>query len=260
MDPETTIQKIAAINTNSIGTIKRRYHLQKFIEVNHLDICLISETKLNPKHKVELSNHHLIRTDIPNSRQGGDTAIAIHKKFKYTTIQHPNSSNNKIIESTVIKIKMNSQITFLIVSIYANHDQTNILMKELNKLADDLKLANDNNYYLIADDLNAKNTNCLDTSTNTRGRHLAQWIENNGITYKAALLLPSKPTFPRSSSYLDYCILDLRLEVIDLVDGKLQTLSYDSDHNAIVLTLNLNHYKPELQADKDPTYNFKKAN
>lgn len=44
--------KIAAINANSIGTIKRRYDLQTFIDQNKIDICLISERKLNAKHKV----------------------------------------------------------------------------------------------------------------------------------------------------------------------------------------------------------------
>ncbi|KAK2581555.1 hypothetical protein KPH14_005206 [Odynerus spinipes] len=113
---------------------------------------------------------------------------------------------------------------------------TNTFIKELDQLAVDLKLANNNVYYVIAGDFNARNI-WKDTITNDRGRQLAQWIDNNHTAYKATLLSPHKPTFYKTGSYLDHCIIDMRITVDDLIEGNLQTLPYDSDHNAIQLTL-----------------------
>lgn len=56
---QTNIVKIAAINVNSICMTKRRYDLQKFVNENSIDIALLSETKLNAKHRVHLDNHTL---------------------------------------------------------------------------------------------------------------------------------------------------------------------------------------------------------
>ena len=41
------------------------------------DILLISETKLNYRHKVHYKNYSIIRHDRPNATQGGGTAILI---------------------------------------------------------------------------------------------------------------------------------------------------------------------------------------
>ena len=43
------------------------------------DIVLISETKLNNRHKVHFKNYSIIRHDGPNATQGGGTAILIRK-------------------------------------------------------------------------------------------------------------------------------------------------------------------------------------
>lgn len=91
--------KIAAINLNSISSIKRRNDLQKFITDNIINIALISESKLNSKHKVRFIGHNIIRTDRSNSTKGGGTAIIINNRINFTTISYPNSikkQNNRI--------------------------------------------------------------------------------------------------------------------------------------------------------------------
>ncbi|KAK2577805.1 hypothetical protein KPH14_000698, partial [Odynerus spinipes] len=223
----------------------------------------MSETKLNDRHKIYLNNHQIVRTDRPNTRHGGGTAIAIHNKFSYTTIHHPNSRNNKVIEFTTIKIKINAQKSLLFISLYATQNSTNTFIKELNNLVEDSNLANNNVFYVIAGDFNARNTTWNDSITNDRGRHLSQWIDNNCVMYKATLLSPLNPTFHKSGSYLDHCIIDMRLTIEDLINGKLQTLPYDSDHNALYLTLNLDNNDinmADLYSTLKPSPNFKKAN
>ncbi|CAG5084925.1 Similar to RTase: Probable RNA-directed DNA polymerase from transposon BS (Drosophila melanogaster) [Cotesia congregata] len=255
--------KIAAINVNSIGKLKRRCDLQMFIDRYEIDICLISETKLNEKHRVQLSNHQLVRTDRPNSTKGGGTAIAIHNKIKFLVIHYPNLSNNKVIEFTAIKIKSNSKTNLIIISIYAIQFTGYKFIQELKKLMKDFNLDSSNNYYIIAGDFNSRNTSWGDTKSNERGEQLADWIEFNYLEYKTTLLSPKEPTFPKANSYLDHCLIDMRIDFTNLINGKLQTLPYDSDHLAITLTISVEECAPGLlnNLNSIPSqFNFKKAN
>ena len=56
MGVEINNLKIIAINVNSIITNYKRYSLHKFLNTHDLDIILLSETKLNPNHKLSLEN------------------------------------------------------------------------------------------------------------------------------------------------------------------------------------------------------------
>ncbi|KAI4482510.1 hypothetical protein M0802_013642 [Mischocyttarus mexicanus] len=114
-----------------------------------------------------------------------------------------------------------------------------------------------------AGDFNARNTLWSDTITNTRGRQLDSWMCANAIKYKATLISLEKLTYPKAGSFLDHCIMDIRLHTVNLVDSKIPTLPYDSDYNAITLTIYLD------KADKisftnitasPQHYNYKKAN
>lgn len=73
--------KIAAINVNSIIANYRRLELLEFINKYNHDIILLSETKLNNKYKLLFTDYNIIRTDRPNSIQGGGTAIVIKKTY-----------------------------------------------------------------------------------------------------------------------------------------------------------------------------------
>ncbi|KAI4496945.1 hypothetical protein M0802_007893 [Mischocyttarus mexicanus] len=115
----------------------------------------------------------------------------------------------------------------------------------------------------MAGDFNAKNIAWNDKITNNRGRHLANWMFNNCIAYKAILLSPSKPTYPKAGSFLDHCIMDMRILADDLVDGKLQTLPYDSDHDAIKLTVYIDKTYMGLNGNttgQPHQFNYKRAN
>ena len=61
--------KIAAINVNSIVSNHKRFELLEFTTKFSHDIILISETKLNNKHKLGFEFFNLIRTDRSGSSQ-----------------------------------------------------------------------------------------------------------------------------------------------------------------------------------------------
>ena len=70
---------IIAININSLISLEKKYCLLKLIKIYNPDIILLSETKLNQKHKLIIDGYNIIRNDRPNSIQSGGTAIIIKK-------------------------------------------------------------------------------------------------------------------------------------------------------------------------------------
>ena len=78
---------IITLNINSLISIEKKYCLQKLIEAYNPDIILLTETKLNTKHKIYFDNYKIIRNDRINSIQGGGTAILIKNLFKFRIIE-----------------------------------------------------------------------------------------------------------------------------------------------------------------------------
>ncbi|KAK2577785.1 hypothetical protein KPH14_011604 [Odynerus spinipes] len=223
---DNNIIKLSAINANSIQTIRRRMDLQEFIQRNKIDFALISETKLTNSHKLSFKNHKVVNTDRPNAKMGGGTVIIIHNS-----------------------------------SIYAPGSLKGNIIKELDSLFQKFKLDDIHTYHIIAGDLNARHISYGDAITNYRGRQLALWDSKNPPKHNFTTFPASKPTFPTSGSFIDYAIVDSRIEIIELQDGKLTTLPYDSDHNAISFSINMNTIFQGTVILGIPTrYNYKKTN
>lgn len=259
---QNTKIKMVAINVNSLGANKRRLDLLEFITENNTDIALISETKLNNKHKPSFRNYSLVRTDRPNDARGGGTAILVHNRISYEIIKYPNARSNKIIEYTVIRINVHGNGTLLIFSIYATCNNKRSFLKELNTLFHEFKLHDTKVFYIIAGDLNARHACWGDHKTNERGAQLKSWIDAHAIQNKLAIYPATQPTFPSAGSFLDYCIADSRIDILDTISNKVVTVPYDSDHNAISFSIDSNSIFGGLlePPTAEPRYNFKLTN
>ncbi|KAI4472528.1 hypothetical protein M0802_016735 [Mischocyttarus mexicanus] len=189
-------------------------------------------------HKISFQNYDIIRTDRPNSIQGGGTAIAIKRNIRYTNINLQALTNSEIIETTVIKLNLTDGVSMYIIAAYAAGNHKKEFHLEFAKIFRYLKLEAPNNYYVIAGDLNAKHQHWKNNTCNPRGTFLFNWLRENDIKYKACLRSTDIPSFPRGNSYIDICIADCRLEFHNTdKDGNLRCLPYDSDHNAISMTI-----------------------
>lgn len=255
--------KISAINVNSLIKNTRRIELLNFINENKLDFVLISETKLNKKHNMEWKNYNMTRTDRPNNKAGGGTAILSHNKWEIKKISYPSSYENKILEFTITQLT-NTQFQgkIFIISVYAKPNDQTLFIEELQKLFTQLELNKQNNYFIIAGDINARHKNWNDSSNNMRGRFLTRWLDSNSINFKINFITASNPTFKPAQSYLDVCLIDSRLSITNTVNNKLKTIEYDSDHDAILFTVKLT---PELsnqfyQPRKKYIYQYKRTN
>lgn len=201
-----------------------------------------------------------MRNDRSNGRRGGGTAIAVHNRQQYQLLRA--NATNKVMVYTAIKIKVNSKDSLLIFSIYATQNTTTTFINELVKLASDYNLDQDNVFYVIAGDFSARSTECGDSVTNDRGRQITQWLNSHGLQYKAEWYPPNGPIFPRAGSLLDYGLIDHRIDILDKDNERLATAPYDSDHNAIVFSIDTGTLLQGLprQEPKTDAYNFRKAN
>lgn len=225
--------KIIAVNVNSIITNQRRASLTSMTKKEKPDLILLGETKMNPFHKFSLKHYTIVRKDRPNAKQGGGTAILISRNLKFKEIQLQCQRTNQILETSIIRLNLPNQDKLFIISAYATCISKADFIGELHKIFKELHLDNQENYFILAGDLNAKHINWQNTVNNPRGIALQNWLDRNDIVFKSKLYSSELPSYPRGNSFLDLCIADCRLK-IDTTDGSLlRTLSYDSDHNAI---------------------------
>lgn len=149
--------KFTSINTNSLVALQRRYDLHNYIAENDFDIVLICKTKLNDGHRLQFANYDFIQVNRSSGKGGGVTAILVKNHFDYVTIHTPSSRDNKIIEYTILKIKIAAHNLYVI-AIYANNETSNHFTDELNDLFVKLRLQCEENRYIVAGDFNARHT------------------------------------------------------------------------------------------------------
>ena len=226
---------IIAINVNSLISIQRRLEIINFIKIHKPDILLISETKLDKRHKIVIDDYNIIRKDRDkDNKGGGGTAIIIHKKFKYRIVNI--KKKFKTFEITTIEIKLDNNNNKLIVAAcYAPQETNDTFIEEFETACQQLNLQQPNNYYILAGDYNAKHSDWKNANDNTRGKKFKKWMEIYKNFYKLQLKHSIKPTYIRSGSYIDLVIHDNRLNI----SNNLNTIRMESDHKAIQCFLNL---------------------
>lgn len=137
-----------------------------------------------------------------------------------------------------------------------------IFLQEINTLFTSLNLNNKNKtYYLIAGDFNARHTELGNRTTKSRGRWLINWKKENSVNYGTKIYPPCESKFTPTQSILDICIACARLKFINLKNNKFGTLSYDSDHKAIIMVIDLQDIS--WKTKQEETINtpiFKKTN
>lgn len=248
---------IAAINVNSIIAHYRRYELMQFMQNYNHDIILLSETKLNKNHKITFKDYHIVRTNRPNAKQGGGTAIIIKRSIPFDIINYPSLSLNEILEYSIIKISTYNNYSLYIISAYAKNDNHKLFIDELDHLFDNLKLHINSNYFILASDLNARRKAWGDRSNNQRGKYLSRWEENQVLRFKCQIIVPEHPTFKPARTYLDVCLAIARLNLSCNDNHKASTLPYDSDHSTISLMFEINHDNIPIRLTTDHRFNYK---
>ena len=136
---------------------------------------------------MQYKNYSIIRHDRPNATQGGGTAILIKNPLKFKIIQNDKITNFKILETTIIKIKINNKEHLFISAAYAAYGNQKQINDEFDNLFQLSQLDKQENYYIIAGDLNAKHTSCKNEINKTRGNSVRTWLDNKSIFHHLAM-------------------------------------------------------------------------
>lgn len=248
--------KVISVNVNSIVTNQKRHSLLQFLNKHQPDMALLNETKLNNNHRLSFKDYSMVRDDRPNSTQGGGTCILIKRNIKFDILQISPHQVHRSIETSAIKLKCSNNLNLIVISIYAPGHNNVTITNELDHLLNQIDTSNLNNYFIITGDINARLPDWGDSTMNSRGGYIRTWIANHCVEHHFTTYTPAEPTFPKSGSYLDICFADSRLELFNLVNDKLKTLDYDSDHKAIWFEVNLSI--SNLLIDDEHNQNFSK--
>ncbi|KYN21961.1 hypothetical protein ALC57_05652, partial [Trachymyrmex cornetzi] len=147
--------------------------------------------------------------------------------------------------------------------VYARCGGHKEFIPELSRLFESLKLDNPDNLFLIARDLNARHTDWMNRGNNPRGTSLSIWLKKYSFKFRIHLLSTKFPSYPNGNSFLDIVLADAQLNFTNLTDDHyLNSLPYDSDHNAVSFSLSLNVEDVLLLAKDDSNikFNYRKTN
>jgi hypothetical protein len=106
------------------------------------------------------------------------------------------------------------------------------------------------NYAIFGDELNARRVRYGDTTNNSKGQIIYTWFQENNVESELTLISPFTPTYPNSSSILDYFIISQNLRNMLNRNIRYQTLaSFSNHHVSLHIVLNFHkliYYEPPI--------------
>lgn len=130
---------------NANGIHRKTDELLHLMESKKVSAALLSETHLQPNHKLNLANHRIYRTDRAAGVRGGGTAVIVNTGIKHQEIALPQM---KKLEATGVQVQTPAGPLRLIAVYLAPN--TKLHMTDLDSLLDS------NIPTIIGGDLNAK--------------------------------------------------------------------------------------------------------
>lgn len=220
--------KVISFNCNSIASsLSRRLELANFLNEHRIDIALLCETFLKPKHAFDIMNYDVLRTDNIDGR-GGGTAIAIRKGIRYQRVNVPHCIS--FMDVTGVRL-YDHRTSYTFYSIYVSNNTSRIKRDCFNALF------NSDQRVVVGGDFNSRNIRWGCSSTNSRGVSLLQYLNDHS---NVRMNFPSSPTcFPsdilRRPSTIDG-FLTKNVTTSSLARSLPKLFS---DHNPVLISFNL---------------------
>ena len=111
----------------------------------------------------------------------------------------------------------------------------------------------------MAGDLNARHIYWGDRVATRKVTLLKKWADTDAIRFRANIIPIVSPSFPSANSFLDYCIIDNRMNIPDRINGKITAKDYNSNHKALIFTLSPNSHITTINPALKYRYMFKKT-
>lgn len=170
--------RIAAWNID--GLLHRKQEVLNLIDINKLDIVLISESHLSDRVSFSLKGYHVYSTNHPDGTSHAGSAIIIRNNIKHYVLPEYRKDH---LQATTILIQ--EKIGELSVSAVYCPPRYNISDKNFDTFFNTLGTR-----FIVGGDWNAKNTFWGSRTTQTRGRNLKNSIQKCNL----GVLTTGKPT------------------------------------------------------------------
>lgn len=227
--------KILTWNPN--GLLNHLQELQLVLQIENIDIGLISETHFTKHSFAKLNGYKIYHAIHPDNDAKGGSAVIIKENIQHH--EEPNYVTEKM-QVTAVKIKTN-RYSLTVAGIYCpprhtiQKDEYNELFKHLGRR------------FVIGGDYNAKHTQWGSRITTTKGRELLKATNEHGGTTISTGKPTYWPTDPNKiPDLIDFFIVKNMSPNYMQVDECHDLLS---DHSAITLTLSENI----IQKESNPT-------
>lgn len=216
--------RILAWNPN--GLMQHQQELKVLLDIQKIDICLISETHFTKQSHLKFSGYQVYHTVHPDNTARGGSAVIVNN-----SIQHYEEEKyeTKEIQATTINVVTKNHHRITVSAIYCpprhnlKRDEYIIFLKRLGEK------------FIIGGDFNAKHTHWGSRLTTTKGKELLA----AAMQYQCNWHSTGKPTYwptdvCKTPDLLDFFLTrKLPINYIKVEEG------YDSssDHSSILLTL-----------------------
>lgn len=224
--------KILSWNAN--GLLQHQQELQAVLEIENIDICLISETHFTKQSYIKFRGYRVYHTIHPENSAKGGSAIIVKENIIHFEEE---KFETEEIQATSIQVQTSKNYHIMITGLYCppkhslKKDQYIHFLKRLGKR------------FILGGDFNAKNTYWGSRLTTTKGKELL-----NAITeYECEPLSTGKPTYwptdpGKVPDLIDFFITkNIASNFIKIEES----YEMNSDHSAILLTLSDNIIEKE---------------
>lgn len=225
------------VTWNANGILQHQTELQVFLDVQKIDICLVSETHLTNQNYLKLRGYSIYVTVHPENTARGGSAVIVKDNIKHYEEQKYATCK---IQATSIKI-MTGKYKITGAAAYCP-PRNNLKMEDYQSF-----LLGLGDRFIVGGDFNAKNSKWGSRLTTIKGKELMKAIKNIGGEYHST----GKPTYWPSD----------RNKVPDLLDFFIsrkipanyiktdENYDLDSDHSPVLLTLS----DRIIQRESNPT-------
>lgn len=239
--------RILAWNCN--GILQRQQEIQLFLDIEKIDICLLSETHLTTQTHLKLRGYETHSAIHPNNNARGGSAVIIRKGIKYD-LQEKHESDEIQAASVSINIRNHN---IVVAAIYCP-PRYNIKEEDYLRFFKHL-----GEQFIIGGDFNAKHTDWGSRLTTTKGKELHEAILKHSCKWHST----GKPTYwpsdqNKTPDLIDFFITrKVPTDYIQVQEGFDST----SDHSSILMTISdkiITNEKPPILSNKYTDWkNFK---
>lgn len=227
--------KIAIWNAN--GLCQHTQEITYFLQLNKIDVMLISEAHYTEKSHIKIPKYCIYYTTHPSGRAHGGTAVIIRQNINHYELE---KYQQDYLQATNIAIKDHIG-TLTVSAIYCPPKHNN----KLEQYEHYFKTLG--NRFIAGGDYNAKNPEWGSRTTTTKGRELLATMKKNNLRCLATGEPTYWPTDPNKiPDAIDFGIT----KGINVKQCKTEpSLDLSSDHSAVLITM----YTKIIHKQRQPT-------